>query len=47
MLRFLMAFFYLFGLLNPKEGGGLSPDGIQSIPPPPPDEQGSGWDPWG
>jgi len=49
MLRFLalVSLFGLSGLLSLDTGGGLNPLGLQSLPPAPSTDQGSGWDPNG
>jgi len=47
MLRVLTAFVSLFNLLLFKTASGWGPDNTTATSPPPPDEQGSGWDPWG
>ena len=47
MFRVLTVFVDLLNLLTWKAGGDLDAEGTLAAPPPPRDEQGSGWDPWG
>jgi len=51
MLRLVLLVLYLIASsspsLQPKQGGGIDPLGLNTPPPGPPSDTGGGLDPWG